>query len=63
ALLVSDVSLADLQRELVRFPNATLVETDLAPAAVTAVQYALAEANRDPFSSASTVAPDGPASV
>jgi uncharacterized membrane protein len=63
ALLVSDVSLADLQRELVRFPNATLVETDLAPAAVTAVQYALAEANRDPFSSASTVAPDGPAPV
>jgi uncharacterized membrane protein len=52
ALLVSHISITDLQRELVRFPNATLVETDLPPAAVTAVQYALAEANRDPFSGA-----------
>lgn len=55
ALLVSHVSLADLQRELVRFPKATLVETDLPPAAVSAVQYALAEANRDPFTGSSTV--------
>lgn len=63
ALLVSHVSVADLQRELVRFPNASLVETDLPPAAVSAVQYALAEANRDPFSAASTAAtgdPNGP---
>jgi uncharacterized membrane protein len=49
ALLVSHVSVADLQRELARFPNAALVETDLAPAAVSAVQQALAEANREPF--------------
>ena len=54
ALLVSHVSVADLQRELVRFPNARLVETDLPPAAVSAVQYALAEANRDPFTGSST---------
>jgi uncharacterized membrane protein len=52
ALLVSHISVADLQRQLVRFPGATLVETDLPPAAVSAVQYALAEANRDPFSGA-----------
>ena len=52
ALLVSDVSVADLQRELVRFPNASLVESNLPPAAVTAVQYALSEANRDPFTAA-----------
>ena len=49
ALLVSHVSVADLQRELARFPNTTLVETDLPPAAVNAVTEALAEANREPF--------------
>jgi uncharacterized membrane protein len=51
ALLVSHVSMADLQRELARFPNSTLIETDMPPAAVNAVQEALAEANRDPFTS------------
>jgi uncharacterized membrane protein len=61
ALLISDISLPDLQRELVRFPNTTLVETDLTPDAVTAVQYALAEANRDPFSAAASAsAPASP---
>ncbi len=49
ALLVSHVSVADLQRELTRFPNAELVETDMPPAAVNAVQEALKEANRSPF--------------
>lgn len=49
ALLVSHISVADLQRELARFPNAQLVETDLPPAAVSAVQQALIEANRAPF--------------
>src|SRR6476646_7453709 len=49
ALLVSHVSVADLQRELARFPHAALVETDLPDAAVAAVQNALAEANRAPF--------------
>ena len=49
ALLVSHVSVADLQRELTRFPHAELVETDLPDAAVAAVQHALAEANREPF--------------
>jgi uncharacterized membrane protein len=49
ALLVSHVSVAALQRELARFPNAALVETDLPPAAVNAVQEALTEANREPF--------------
>lgn len=49
ALLVSHVSVADLQRELARFPNAALVETDMPPAAVNAVQEALVEANREPF--------------
>jgi uncharacterized membrane protein len=52
ALLVSDVSVADLQRELVRFPHTSLVESTLPPAAITAVQYALSEANRDPFTAA-----------
>lgn len=52
ALLVSHLSVADLQRELARFPNAQLVETDLPPAAVHAVQEALAEANRQPFTGA-----------
>ena len=51
ALLVSHVSVADLQRELARFPQAQLVETDLPPAAVSAVQAALDEANREPFTS------------
>lgn len=49
ALLVSHLSIVDLQHELARFPNAELVETDLPPASVNAVQEALAEANRDPF--------------
>jgi hypothetical protein len=49
ALLVSHVSVADLQRELTRFPHAELVETDMPPAAVNAVQEALREANREPF--------------
>jgi uncharacterized membrane protein len=49
ALLVSHVSVAELQRELTRFPNAQLVETDMPPAAVNAVQEALLEANREPF--------------
>ncbi len=49
ALLVSHVSVADLQRELARFPHAQLIETDLPPAAVSAVQHALDEANRAPF--------------
>jgi uncharacterized membrane protein len=49
ALLVSHVSVADLQRELARFPRAELVETDMPPAAVNAVQEALIEANRQPF--------------
>lgn len=59
ALLVSHVSLADLQRELARFPGADLVETDLPPAAVAAVREALAEANRQPFTDAPAVAPMG----
>ena len=49
ALLVSHLSVADLQRELARFPHAELVETDLSPAAVNAVQDALREGNREPF--------------
>ena len=49
ALLVSHVSVSDLQRELARFPNAMLVETDMPPAAVNAVQEAINEANRQPF--------------
>jgi uncharacterized membrane protein len=49
ALLVSQVSVADLQVELARFPRAQLVESDLPPAAVAAVQNALLEANRPPF--------------
>lgn len=43
ALLISHLSLPDLQRELARFPGATLVESDLYPAAVHAVQVALGE--------------------
>jgi uncharacterized membrane protein len=62
ALLVSHVSLADLQRELARFPGAALVETDLPQAAVVAVQEALAEANRRPFTDGSGwIPPTGPA--
>jgi uncharacterized membrane protein len=62
ALLVSHVSLADLQRELARFAGAALVETDLPPAAVAAVREALAEANRPPFTDASGWPPaTGPA--
>lgn len=49
ALLVSHVSVGDLQRELTRFPHAELVETDMPPAAVHAVAEALREANREPF--------------
>lgn len=41
ALLVSHLSVADLQRELQRFPGSTLVESDLPDAAVTAVRHAL----------------------
>ena len=52
ALLVSHVSVADLQRELARFPGTELVESDLPPAAIAAVQNALAEANRTPFTDA-----------
>jgi hypothetical protein len=62
ALLVSHVSLADLQRELARFPGAALVETDLPQAAVVAVREALAEANRRPFTDGSGwTPPTGPA--
>ena len=49
ALLVSHLSVADLQLELARFPDAQLVESDLSPAAVNAVQEALTEANRAKF--------------
>jgi uncharacterized membrane protein len=42
ALLVSHLSVADMQRELARFPGATLVESDLPDAAVAAVSHALA---------------------
>lgn len=44
ALLVSRLSVADLERELARFPGATLVEFDLPDAAVALVRDALAEA-------------------
>lgn len=47
ALLVSHLSVADLQRELARFPGATLVESDLPEAALTAVRIALGE-QQDP---------------
>ena len=50
ALLISHLSLADLQRELARFPGATLVESDLPDAAVTAVRIALGE-QEDPGAS------------
>jgi uncharacterized membrane protein len=60
ALLVSHLSVADLQRELARFPGTQLVETDLSPAAIAAVQEALTEANRAPFTD-SAVPADAPA--
>jgi uncharacterized membrane protein len=61
ALLVSHVSVADLQRELARFPGAELVESDMPPAAIAAVQEALAEANRVPFTDAAAAPqPDQP---
>ncbi len=59
ALLVSRVSVADLQRELARFSGAELVESDLPPAAVAAVQNALAEANRPAFTDAPASYPPG----
>lgn len=62
ALQVSHVSVADLQRELVRFPGATLVESDLPPAAVIAVQHALAEGDRAPFTDVTTAPPAAPPS-
>jgi len=43
ALLVSHLSVADLQRELSRFPGATLVESDLPDAAIAAVRHALGD--------------------
>jgi uncharacterized membrane protein len=49
ALLVSQISVADLQREIARFPNAILVQSDLPPVWVNAVQEAITEANREPF--------------
>ncbi len=60
ALLVSHVSVADLQRELARFPGAELVESDLPPAAVAAVREALTEANRTPFTDAAAPPPASP---
>jgi uncharacterized membrane protein len=60
ALLVSHVSVADLQRELTRFPGAELVESDMPPAAITAVHEALAEANRAPFTGAPAPPPVAP---
>jgi uncharacterized membrane protein len=47
ALLVTHLSVADLQRELARFPGATLVESDLPDAAVIAVRHALGEFPED----------------
>ncbi len=52
ALLVSHVSITDLQLELARYPGASLIESDLPPAAIAAVQEALKEANRPRFSDA-----------
>ncbi len=49
ALLISHVSVADLQIELARWPGTTLIESDLPPAAIAAVQNALVEANRTAF--------------
>ncbi len=52
ALLVSRVSITDLQLELARYPGAMFVESDLPPAAIAAVQEALKETNRPRFSDA-----------
>jgi uncharacterized membrane protein len=54
ALLVSHLSITDLQLELARYPGAVLVESDLPPAVVAAVQEALNEANRPRFTDAPT---------
>lgn len=43
ALLISHLSLGDLQRELARFPGATLVDSTLSDAAVHAVHEALGD--------------------
>ncbi len=43
ALLLSHLSLADLQRELARFPGAQFVESDLYDAAIHAVRVSLGE--------------------
>lgn len=51
ALLVSHLSIVDLQLELARFPGSQLVESDLPPAAINAVQEALNEADRAKFTS------------
>jgi hypothetical protein len=42
-LLISHLSLGDLQRELVRFPGATLVESTLSDAAIRAVHESLGD--------------------
>ena len=52
AILVSHLSVVDLQTELARYPGAIIVESDLPPAVVSAVQEALNEANRPRFSDA-----------
>lgn len=49
ALLVSHLSLADLQRELARFPGATLVESDLPEAAIQAMRWALSDGQDYPI--------------
>jgi uncharacterized membrane protein len=54
ALLVSHLSVSNLQFELARYPGAILVESDLPPAVVSAVQEALNEANRPRFTDAPT---------
>ncbi|MCD0450833.1 DUF1269 domain-containing protein [Actinocorallia sp. API 0066] len=43
ALLISHLSVGDLQRELARFPGASLVESDLSDAAIHAVRVSLGE--------------------
>jgi uncharacterized membrane protein len=52
AVLVSNLQVADLQNELARYPGAMLVESDLPPAVISAVQEALNEANRPKFTDA-----------
>jgi uncharacterized membrane protein len=52
ALLVSHLAVAHLQLELARYPGAMLVESDLPPAVISAVQEALNEANRPRFTDA-----------